>query len=211
VAPEPPAPSLPPAVAPHHYTADEIVRVAAWIDRTRALTAEGLIRPPIGDIAEILITWATRGARVKPAAAGWDVETPEGNRIQVRGLWRAGHRVRTSLGRVPKIRDSIVGVPFEPDLSVSGAWELRVLPPPGTRLTLSHVKTRATNLPFRNAPEEFRLAPCCRTESSPLASRPRSAAAVLSRFQRRAREAVSHQVVGARLRTNGTRSRYAQT
>jgi hypothetical protein len=149
-------PALPPAIAPHIYTAAEIARVAGWIDTTRVLTAEGLIRPPVGDIAEILVAWAVRGTRVKLAAQGWDVEAGS-KRIQVRGLWRAGHRRRGSLGAIPKICDSVVAVAFEPDLSVAGAWELINLPAQGTRISLTQMQRDGKVFPLNGAEYDLHL------------------------------------------------------
>lgn len=155
----PPRAPLPAAVAPRRYTAADIERVARWVDLTRELTAAGLIRPNIGDIAEILVAWAVRGERGKLAARGWDVERDgEPRRIQVRGLWKPGHLHRGSLGRVPQVCDSIVGVEFGPDLTVIGAWEVTELPPAGTRISLGFVKRQGEPLDLNGADADLNLA-----------------------------------------------------
>jgi hypothetical protein len=149
--------SLSPAVAPHRYTAAEIAELRPWVLRTRQLVAQGLLRPPVGDLAEILIAWAVRGERAKLAAPGWDVVSG-GRRIQVRGLWHAGHRSRGSIGAVPKICDSIVAVEFDSDLTVRAAWELVDLPAAGQRLQIKYLRTRGQPFPFDGADEELGLA-----------------------------------------------------
>ncbi|HWH12784.1 MAG TPA: hypothetical protein VG165_16805 [Solirubrobacteraceae bacterium] len=60
-----------------------------WGAIMRALRARDVIRTnnnPVGDIAEAIVARHYRGLRGSSAQAGWDVETADGERIQVKAI-----------------------------------------------------------------------------------------------------------------------------
>lgn len=54
---------------------------------------------PIGDIAEMIVAEHYGGIRGSFPQAGWDVITPEGERLQVKALRQTGARSRRTSAR----------------------------------------------------------------------------------------------------------------
>ena len=79
----------------------EVPRIRCWIERTRALAADGLVRPDVGELAEILATVALDGTRAPRSERIWDVRRPgDGSLVQVKSVWHLPHRRRQNLGDI---------------------------------------------------------------------------------------------------------------
>lgn len=74
-----------------------------WAAIMRELAAQGVIRTnnnPVGDIAEAVVADHYGGERGSFSQAGWDVETPDGELIQVKALRLVPGKQRTALSPV---------------------------------------------------------------------------------------------------------------
>ena len=134
-----PAIELPPEIAERRIRSSEIPRIRDWIDRTRALAAEGLVRPDIGELAELLAAVALGGTRARRGERSWDVRLPEGHEyVQVKAVWRLPHRRRQHLGAIAQdFMGDIWVVEFARDLSVQ-----RVRSLPGARFAGKRLRVR---------------------------------------------------------------------
>lgn len=100
-----------------------------WAAIMKALRDREIIRTnnnPVGDIAEAIVADHFGGERGSFVQAGWDVLTPQGERLQV----KATRRTSTSKGRkLSPIRDSdydaVVVVVFREDFGVDLGLRLR--------------------------------------------------------------------------------------
>jgi hypothetical protein len=118
---------LPPEIAERRMRSAEVLRIRSWIEHTRALAADGLVRPEVGELAELLVAVALGGTRAPRGARVWDVRRPgDGSPIQVKSVWHLPHRQRQNLGNIAKgFAGDIWVVQFARDLSVQG---MRTLP-----------------------------------------------------------------------------------
>lgn len=89
----------------------------------RELRARDVIRTnnnPVGDIAEAVVAAHFQGERGSFSQAGWDVRTPDGERIQVKALRRTPSTKRKSLSPIrDRDYDSVVVVIFDEDFRVT--------------------------------------------------------------------------------------------
>jgi hypothetical protein len=78
--------------------------VNLWADSTAEMKRRGIVRTRnvIGDLAETIAEAHLHGTRGSFSNKGWDLTTPDGERVQVKGLWRTSP-TRTKLSA---IRDS---------------------------------------------------------------------------------------------------------
>lgn len=80
---------------------------------------------PVGDIAEAVVAAHYRAERGSFSQAGWDVRTPDGERIQVKAMRRTASSTRRNLS---PIRDSdydvVVIVVFDEDFRVTEGLRL---------------------------------------------------------------------------------------
>jgi hypothetical protein len=97
--------------------------LADWAAIMRQLRARKVIRTnnnPIGDIAEEVVARHYGGKRGTFVQAGWDVELPDGTKLQVKALRLAGARGRRNLS---PIRDdhyhAVIVVIFDEDFRVT--------------------------------------------------------------------------------------------
>jgi Family of unknown function (DUF6998) len=110
--------------------------LALWGSLMSELNARGIVRSdnnPLGDYCEFLVA-AHYG--VKPEAnsnAGYDVEVPDGERIQVKGRrLNARGRKPPHFSGMPKLDDEpppfdlLIGLIINRDFSVFGAWQIPV-------------------------------------------------------------------------------------
>lgn len=97
--------------------------LADWAAIMRALRARDVVRTqnnPIGDIAEAIVASHYRGTRGSFSQAGWDVRTPEGERLQVKALRQTGARSRRNLSPIRDTDyDAVIVVVFNEDFRVS--------------------------------------------------------------------------------------------
>jgi hypothetical protein len=101
--------------------------LADWVAIMRALRERGVIRTnnnPVGDIAEAIVhayyggdeAGASRGGF---SQAGWDVLTPDGQRIQVKALRKTATGKRRNVSPIrDRAYDQVVIVIFREDFSV---------------------------------------------------------------------------------------------
>jgi hypothetical protein len=111
---------LPSEIAERRIRQAEVPRIRSWIERTRALATDGLVRPDVGELAELLVAVVLRGTRAPRGERAWDVRRPgDGSLVQVKSVWHLPHRQRQNLG---DIADGFTGdiwvVEFARDLSV---------------------------------------------------------------------------------------------
>jgi hypothetical protein len=91
---------IPPEIAERRVDPSEVSELREWIERTRALAATGLLRPDIGELAELLEAIAVNGTRARRGERGWDVRRDDGGHVQVKAVWHLPHRRRQNLGRI---------------------------------------------------------------------------------------------------------------
>jgi hypothetical protein len=120
---------LPEEIAERRIRPAEILRIRDWIQRTRALAADGLVRPDVGELAELLAAVVLSGTRAPRGERVWDVRRPgDGSLVQVKSVWHLPHRRRQNLGDIAKgFSGDIWVVEFARDLSVRS---VRTLPGP---------------------------------------------------------------------------------
>jgi hypothetical protein len=99
-----------------------------WAAVMRALKDRGVIRTnnnPVGDIAEYIVAAHYGGERAGFSQAGWDVKTPDGELIQVKGMRRTSTNKRTNLSPIRDSQyDSVVVVIFDENFQVTEALKL---------------------------------------------------------------------------------------
>lgn len=80
---------------------------------------------PVGDIAEAIVHGHYGGERASFSQAGWDVRTPDGERIQVKAARHTATNKRTNLSPIrDRDYDSVVAVIFDEDFQVTDALKL---------------------------------------------------------------------------------------
>ena len=128
--------TLPREIAECRLSASDVPRIRVWIDRTRALAADGLVRPDIGEIAEIFVAVHLDGDRARRGEPSWDVRTADGDRyVQVKAVWHLPHRRRQYLGTIAQaFTGEIWVVEFAQDLAVQSVWQLPAAEFAGQRL-----------------------------------------------------------------------------
>ena len=98
--------------------------LALWAAIMRELRRREVVRTannPIGDIAEALVAAHYRGERKSFSNAGWDVATPSGDRLEVKGIRLAEVRTRSNLSPIPpsSTYTAAVVVVFDENLRVT--------------------------------------------------------------------------------------------
>ncbi len=93
-----------------------------WAAIMRALRERDVIRTnnnPVGDIAEAIVADHYKGERGSFNQAGWDVKTPDGERIQVKAMRRTPTNKRSNLSPIRDAEyDSLVVVIFNENFHV---------------------------------------------------------------------------------------------
>ena len=80
---------------------------------------------PVGDIAEAIVHGHYGGERASFSQAGWDVLTPEGERIQVKAARNTPTNKRTNLSPIrDREYDSVVAVLFDEDFQITDALKV---------------------------------------------------------------------------------------
>ena len=98
--------------------------LALWAAILRELRRRGVVRTannPIGDIAEELVAAHLKGERASFSNAGWDVATPDGERLEVKAIRIAEVKTRSNLSPIPRSSTytSVIVVVFDADLRVT--------------------------------------------------------------------------------------------
>jgi hypothetical protein len=93
---------LPDEIGERRLESAEIPAVRDWIARTRRLAARGLVRPDVGELAELLVAVALDGTRARRGEKSWDVrvESSPQRLVQVKSVWHLPHRTRQNLGDI---------------------------------------------------------------------------------------------------------------
>jgi hypothetical protein len=99
-----------------------------WAAVMRELRKRDVIRTnnnPVGDIAEALAHGHFGGERASFSQAGWDLQTPEGERIQVKSIRTTATTKRKNLSPIrDRDYDSVVVVIFDEEFQVTDALKL---------------------------------------------------------------------------------------
>ncbi len=102
--------------------------LADWAAVMRELRVRDVIRTnnnPVGDIAEAIVAAHYGGERGSFVQAGWDVRTPEGERIQVKAMRTTPTTKRRNLSPIRDTDyDSVVVVIFDEDFRVTEGLKL---------------------------------------------------------------------------------------
>jgi hypothetical protein len=140
---------LPEEIAERRIRPAEILRIRDWIQRTRALAADGLVRPDVGELAELLAAVVLSGTRAPRGERVWDVRRPgDGSLVQVKSVWHLPHRRRQNLGDIAKgFSGDIWVVEFARDLSVRC---VRTLPGAGFAGRRLRMRDAASGAPWRD-------------------------------------------------------------
>jgi len=99
-----------------------------WAAVMRELRKRDVIRTnnnPVGDIAEAIVHGHFGGKRASFSQAGWDVCTPNGERIQVKSIRTTLTTKRKNLSPIrDREYDSVVVVVFDEEFQVTDALKL---------------------------------------------------------------------------------------
>jgi hypothetical protein len=99
-----------------------------WAAVMRELRRRDVIRTnnnPVGDIAEAIVHGHYGGERASFVQAGWDVKTPDGERIQVKSIRTTATTKRKNLSPIrDRDYDSVVVVIFDEEFQVTDALKL---------------------------------------------------------------------------------------
>lgn len=99
-----------------------------WAAVMRELRKRDVIRTnnsPVGDIAEAIVHGHYGGERASFSQAGWDVRTPDGERIQVKSIRTTATTKRKNLSPIrDRDYDSVVVVVFDEEFQVTDALKL---------------------------------------------------------------------------------------
>ncbi len=111
---------FPHEIAERRIRPTEVPQIRRWIEQTRALAADGLVRPDVGELAELLVAVVLDGTRAPRGERVWDVRRPgDGSLVQVKSVWHLPHRRRQNLGDIAEgFGGDIWVVEFARDLSV---------------------------------------------------------------------------------------------
>lgn len=94
-----------------------------WAAIMRELAARGVIRTnnkPLGDIAELIVAAHYGGQRGSFSQAGWDVLTPDGEKVQVKSLREVPGKNRTNFSPIADSDyDFVLLVIFDEDFRVT--------------------------------------------------------------------------------------------
>jgi hypothetical protein len=101
---------------------------ADWAALMRELRKRGVVRTnnnPVGDIAEAVVHAHYGGERGSFAQAGWDVKTPDGERIQVKAMRTTETTRRRNVSPIRDADyDSVVIVIFDEDFKLTEGLKL---------------------------------------------------------------------------------------
>lgn len=102
----------------------ELLRL--WAAILRELRRRGIVRTannPIGDIAEALVANHFKGERAGFSNPGWDVQTPDGLHLEVKGIRIDEVATRRNLSPIPSSStySKVIIVVFDSDLRVAEA------------------------------------------------------------------------------------------
>lgn len=99
-----------------------------WAAVMRELRKRDVIRTnnnPVGDIAEAIVHGHYGGDRASFSQAGWDVRTPDGERIQVKAIRTTAATNRKNLSPIRDSEyDSVVVVVFDEEFRIADALKL---------------------------------------------------------------------------------------
>jgi uncharacterized protein DUF6998 len=109
------------------YKTRELLKL--WAAIMRELLRRDVVRTannPIGDIAEAIVAEHYDGERQGFSNSGWDVTTPHGERVEVKGIRLTDSRTRANLSPIPKTSTytHVVIVVFDADLRVTEALRM---------------------------------------------------------------------------------------
>ncbi len=106
---------------PSSRTTAELFR--DWSAAMRELRRRGVVRTnnnPAGDIAEAIVAQHYSGTRGSFSEKGWDVKTPDGERVQVKAMRRVAGSTRRNLSPIrDEDYDTVVVVIFDEDFNVT--------------------------------------------------------------------------------------------
>ncbi|MEU4430026.1 hypothetical protein AB0F65_05020 [Nocardia rhamnosiphila] len=107
-------------------TVPELLRL--WAGSMSELMERGLIRTgnnPVGDLAEAIAHEHFGGERGSFSQKGWDIRTPDGERIQVKGMRRTGANKRANLSAIRDADyDTLVVVIFDQDFDLTVSFTM---------------------------------------------------------------------------------------
>jgi hypothetical protein len=97
-----------------------------WAAIMRELRRRGVVRTannPIGDIAEAVVADHFKGTRASFSNPGWDVRTPDGERLEVKALRVTEAKSRSNLSPIPPTStySAVIVVVFDEQLRVTEA------------------------------------------------------------------------------------------
>jgi hypothetical protein len=105
--------------------------LAVWAEVSEELRRRGITNSannPVADYAERLVAEAAGGTVQPPSTRGFDVKTPDGERIQVKARRRSLHSTPHHFSAIRDIErhgfDILVAVVFRPDFTIEKAWRL---------------------------------------------------------------------------------------
>jgi hypothetical protein len=110
------------------YTTRELLKL--WAAIMRELLRRDVVRTannPIGDIAEAVVTEHYDGQRQSFSNSGWDVTTPSGERLEVKGIRLTDSRTRANLSPIPATSTytHVIIVVFDADLRITESLRMR--------------------------------------------------------------------------------------
>ena len=107
-------------------TVPELLRL--WTGSMSELRARGLIRTgnnPVGDLAEAIAYEHYGGERGSFSQKGWDIRTPGGERIQVKGMRRTPDNKRVNLSAIRDTDyDTLLVVIFDFEFDLADAFTI---------------------------------------------------------------------------------------
>ncbi|MBF6145480.1 MULTISPECIES: DUF6998 domain-containing protein [Nocardia] len=107
-------------------TVPDLLRL--WADSMAELRSRDLIRTgnnPVGDLAEAIAYAHYGGERGSFSQKGWDIRTPEGERIQVKGMRRTPNNKRSNLSAIRDTDyDTLLAVIFDENFNLADAFTM---------------------------------------------------------------------------------------
>jgi hypothetical protein len=104
-----------------------------WAAVMRELRRRNVIRTnnnPVGDIAEAIVHGHFGGERASFSGPGWDVRTPDGERIQVKAIRTTSTTKRKNLSPIrDRDYDSVVVIIFDEEFQLTDALNSRARSP----------------------------------------------------------------------------------
>ncbi|SDE47062.1 DUF6998 domain-containing protein [Rhodococcus tukisamuensis] len=99
-----------------------------WATSMDELKSRELIRTnnnPVGDLAEAIAFAHYGGERGTFSQKGWDIRTPDGERIQVKGMRRTSGNKRTALGAIRDADyEALLVVIFDVDFNIAESFTM---------------------------------------------------------------------------------------